>query len=70
MVLTKLYQVTNIFDRHIVGIETTALLKVFEVFKEMHFFNFFKIKEILQLHFWWYILNALLLIMLIKIQVP
>ena len=51
MVLTKLYQVTNIFDRHIVGNETTALLKVFEVFKEMHFFNFFKIKEILQLHF-------------------
>ena len=45
MVLMKLYYVTNIFDLHTFGNETKALLKVFEVFKEMHFFIFSKLKK-------------------------
>ena len=41
----KFYCVTNIFDLHIFYNETTALLKFFEISKEMHFVSLFFLNE-------------------------
>ena len=37
----KFYYATNISDLHTVDNETTALLKIFEISKEMHFVSLF-----------------------------
>ena len=37
----ELHYVTNIFDLHTFGNETTALLKIFDIFMETHFVSLF-----------------------------
>ena len=44
-VLWKFYYVTNFFDLNIFDNEMVALLKIFEIFKEMHFVSLFFLKK-------------------------